>query len=165
MGQKIEIPASLLEFGGLKVALVSALNDAIDSIEVKRKLVSGTFFDGTRTANNSYDLSGFAGTQLLYAQFNITAHSGNTVILGLQKLMPDGVTYTDIARWDVTTTANKFITAKADGAASAVGTRTSLGISSGSVVDGPWGDTLRFVVNSSNWTGTSITVKATIYAL
>ena len=164
MGQKIEVPPSLLEHGGLKVALMSALNDAIDSIQTKRKLVSGTFFDGTRTANNSYDLTGYAGTQLLYAQFNITAHSGNTVILGLQKLMPDGTTYTDIARWDVTATANRFITARADGTGTQ-GARTSLGISSGAVVDGPWGDTLRFVVNASDWAGTSITVKATTYAL
>lgn len=164
MAQSIAIPSDLQEFGGLKVALVSAISDTIDSIEIKRKVVTGQFFSGTRTAANNYDLTGFAGTSLLLVGLNITAHSGNTVVLLLQKLLPDGSIYTDMARWDVSTTAHKIFQINAN-AAGAVLTRGNIAVASGSVVDGPWNDRLRLQIYSANWTGTSITFSADIYAL
>lgn len=164
MAQTIAVPSDLQEFGGLKVALVSALADTIDSVESKRKLVEDQFFSGTRTAANNYDLTGFAGTSLLQIGLNITAHSGNTIFLVIQKLLPDGVIFTDVARWDVTTTAHKYINVNA-AATGSVLTRGNLVVSSGVVIDGPWGDTLRLQIYCADWTATSITFTADILAL
>lgn len=165
MAHTIAIPDDLKEFGGLKVALVSAISDTIDSIEVKRKVVEDQFFSGTRTASNNYDLTGFAGTSLLLLQINVTAHSGNEVVLLLQKLLPDGVTYTDVARFDINATGHKLVSVKAEPSAGAIIDRTNIGIADLAVVDGPWNDRLRLQVYGANWTGTSVTFSVDVYAL
>lgn len=154
----------------LKVWLTSSLSDAIDSISAKRKFVERTFINGvtyTHPTGAEPTQTGFAGTSLLLIQITSASTTVTTggVVVAIQKLLPNGI-YTDIARFDITTNTTRIVTIKGEPSAGSVALRTDLGISSGTVVDGPWGDTLKAKVFFNSTTAsdtTNLTVKA--YAL
>lgn len=162
----LEIKDEQLLFDGLKVALVTTLSDTLDSVVAKRKLVTGTFAEETRSANNSFVVTGLAGTTLLVVGINVTAISTTgSVYMVLQHLLPVSGLYSDLARFDFSTTATKIITIKAEPETGNTADRSNLRIASGTVIDRPWQDSIQLVVGSTNWGGGTVTYEAKYYAL
>jgi len=107
MGGKIFFPSSMIQFSGLKVSIVSALADTIDSITQRRKQLSGLVIAETRTASNAYNITGVKGTSMLQYHLKVTAvtlNSSARLYMIFQRQMPDGTSYMCQLQHEITTT-------------------------------------------------------------
>lgn len=170
MAIRSEFAPDFVSNDSLQVWLTSTIDDAIDSISAKRKFVEKTFISATtytHAVGAEPTATGFGGTTLLLIHItstSTTVTSGGIVVC-IQKLLPNG-TYTDVARYDVTTNTARTMVVKAEPSAGSVAAITDLGIASGTVVDGPWGDTLKCKIYFNGTTAantTTLTVKAYAY--
>jgi hypothetical protein len=155
MSDKINYPTSLLQFGGLKVSLQSALSDALDSITQRRKYTSQLIVSTTRTAQNTYDLTGYQGFTQLQFYINITAltlNAGAEIYFLIQHRLPDAVTYDLLINHRPTATESKIINLYSTGGA-AVRDRSLVGGAYETAYPTMWGDNLR-VHLFDNSTGT-----------
>lgn len=152
MGIKIEIPTNLLEFGGLKVSMQSALSDSIDSITNRRRSVQGNVFTGTRTANNVYNITGLRGTTFLLVHVNVTALTltSGTLNFLIRRLMPNGTTMDCLLNMSVAATLNKLVQihAQPDNTYRDI---QAFGAATNTVYPGPWYDLVEF-----NFSGTGV---------
>ena len=169
MSTAIAIPASLLEFGGLKVSMQNALADTIDGVQSKRKVVSGTVRanTGAVTANAVYPVTGLAGTSLLLLQYEINAVtiSSGTLSFITSRLLADGVNWQCICNHVITTTGLSIIQvhAEASTAPTAPAAYSEYGAAADTIYHGPWNDTVRLRVFGS--AVYSVSFGAFFYAL
>lgn len=167
MGTRVVFPADMIEFGGLKVAMQNSLSDAIDTVATRKKLYAGTFWTpAVRTANGASDITGFAGTQFLLVQYNITAVTitSGALNLAIQKFLPDGTSLQNICNHAITTTGHHLV--QVNGLPNLSTTTITAFNQWGPVADtiyhGPWGDKIRFQIQG---TGTfSINFSAYFWA-
>lgn len=155
MSTKIEFPADLQEFGGLKVSMQNALADTIDGVQSKRKVVSGTVRanTGAITANAVFEVTGLAGTSLLLLQYDINAVTitSGTLSFVVGRLLPDGVNWQAICNHNITTTGLSIVEvhAQPSTAPTAPVAYNEWGAAADTIYHGPWNDTVRLRVFGS----------------
>lgn len=148
----------MIQFSGLKVSIVSALADTIDSITQRRKYKSGLVIAETRTVSNSYNITGLQGTSMLQYHLKVTALTRNSsarVYMIFQRLMPDGTSYMCQLQHEITTTEDIVFNLYAEGGADSVAL-SGFGTNN-TEVPGVWGDSCRAFLYWDNVGSFSIT--------
>lgn len=155
MSTKIDFPADLQEFGGLKVSMQNALADTIDGVQSKRKVVSGTVRanTGAITSNAVFPVTGLAGTSLLLVQYELSALTitSGTLSFVVQRLLPDGVNWQAICNHAITTTGLSIIQVHAQPSTepTAPVAYNEWGAAADTIYHGPWNDSIRLRVFGS----------------
>lgn len=155
MSTKIDFPADLQEFGGLKVSMQNALSDTIDGVQSKRKVVTGTIRanTGAITSNAVYPVTGLAGTSLLLVQYELSALTitSGTLSFIVSRLLPDGVNWQAICNHVITTTGLSIVQvhAQPSTAPTAPIAYSEYGAAADTIYHGPWNDSIRLRVFGS----------------
>lgn len=162
--------ALLSATGGLKVDLTGAFDYNIDSMAVGQRAVETTFHDASViTANGSVTRTGHKGTGLLLLHLNVTAltlGTATSITFVLQKLLPDGISFDDMATQAFVATGHQLIMIRADDFVSEIYPRVDLAQANQTARGGPWLDTLKLVrVWAGTPTGSSCTVTAKMWAM
>lgn len=148
----------MIQFSGLKVSIVSALADTIDSITQRRKQVSGLVISETRTASNAYNITGVKGTSMLQYHLKVTAvtlNSSARLYMIFQRLMPNGTSYMCQLQHEITTTEDVIFNIYAEGGAANVAL-SGFGTNN-TAYPGQWGDSVRAYLYWDNVGSFSVT--------
>lgn len=165
MGSKIEIPASLLEFGGLKVAMQNSLSYLIDTVGVRGNVIKGNLWNAaTVTANTSQTMANVSGGAYLLVSWNITAvtiTSGQLFIL-IEKRLPNDTNWTAVLSRQITTTEFRMaqVSAQPD-STSALLTVTPFPTVN-TVYNGPW-DAVRMQVYGTDTYSVTLSADYMVY--
>lgn len=165
MGNKIEIPAALLEFGGLKVSMQNSLSYLIDTVATRGRIGKGTLWNAaTLTANANVAMNNVDGGKYLLVRWNVTSvtiTNGNLFLL-IEKRLPNEANWTTVLSRPITTTEHFMAQVSAVPDATSRLIAVSSFPATDTVFNGPW-DALRAQVYGTGSYSITLTVDYMVY--
>lgn len=165
MGKKLEIPADLLEFGGLKVAMQNSLSYLIDTVGVRGNVVKGNLWNAaTVTANQAQTMTNVSGGSYMLVRWNVTAVtiSSGSLFLLVEKRLPNDTNWITMLSRPITTTEHYLAQFSAIPNADSDLIQVTSFPTTNTVLNGPW-DAARCQVYGTGTYSVTLTVDYMVY--